>query len=256
MKNGNVLRGGQAPDPSSIINSHRQKMRQKVQEKSSPMSDSDKIELRKKLAAIMNTEDKDYSGEAKQVRSLILEEMEKEFQDKLQYINFDTGNVGKSSIQNALGKFTDKIRITKNQKTIKVKTLYDRVNSIKSNIEKIKSPMNRQEINKIINNTETYLSQVLHITKEELDQAADSSYLIDLDTKKVENVIGELNRCITLMSGTPPVNLQKGELFEFMVAAAQAMGKGKGLQEIKETMESMKLGRRKRNSNFRPIIIF
>ena len=194
------------------------------------------------------------------IRNKIEQSLLERFGDKMGTIDWRSGNIytkqNSSQIQNQISR---KIQTEKNQQNIKLSTLMKRINTLERIQEKIIKTTDKQKLKIEIDNIYLILQQILKNYKKEIQ-----GEFIDLKLKNLsDDTISALDKCLlSIQKDTPmgndvislietinktlsdyqtksPINLQKGDLFEMVIAYAPTLVENVAEQHLNDVLKSL-----------------
>lgn len=185
-----------------------------------------------------NSKDKNLSENEEKNIKLIWEKAEqrlaKEYNTALEKINRETGDIEKiktSDIQQAIDGSISKISIKKDQKTVEIATLNKRLQSLEHLLNTgVFGVKKQQELQDSLNSIYADILAAQEIIMKD-ENFKDISEVESINLKNGgESIVKQINNMISTYVKVPDLNLQKGSLFEFLLAYVQGIGK-KNLQD-------------------------
>lgn len=184
-----------------------------------------------------NSRDKKTNANEEKNIKLIWEKAEqrlmKEYNTAFEKINRETGDIEKiktADIQQAIDGSLSKISVKKDQKTVEVATLNKRLQSLEhflnTGVFGIKKQQELQDSLDSIH-ADILAAQEIMMKDENFKDISEVKYI---NLKNGEAIIKQINDLISIYVRVPDLNLQKGSLFEFLLAYVQGVGK-KNLQD-------------------------
>lgn len=179
----------------------------------------------------------------------VREQMDKEF-NKLGDIDFSTGDVTLTEElkQRSVGQIRE---LSKNDKKgTNQKKIESKINRLKEILEILK-----QESHTNAKKLEKGLKEVDSLAKEIYGDLTDDSVMpkkVKNKLDKEKNIVNKINQLIVDYATLPPVYLQKGEVFEFLIPYIQGVSNGIAIEKITEQMNSLKLGGKREDVKINP----
>lgn len=203
---------------------------------------------------------KQVSSNVQMVRDRIEEIMKEKFQDKMGTIDWSKGNVyTKQQLAQDQMRLDSLIKTHKNQQKVQLSTLIKRIQNLetlKDNIQKTnnsKAKDLQQEINQIYR----ILIEILHSFKKDIEPEIDLKDIniktisqiqgcllslkgeTDQKVSQVSNLINTINEVLKRYNTRPPINLQKGDLFELAIAFAPAVAQNVAIEHLEGVLEGL-----------------
>ena len=185
-----------------------------------------------------NSKDKKLNKNEEKNIKLIWEKAEqrlmKEYNTALEKINRETGDIERiktADIQQAIDGSLSKISVKKDQKTVEIATLNKRIQSLEHLLNTgVFGVKKQQELEDSLNNIHADILAAQEIMMKD-ENFKDISEVESISLKNGgEAIIKQINNLISIYVRVPDLNLQKGSLFEFLLAYVQGIGK-KNLQD-------------------------
>ena len=236
-QHGITLRGD-ADDGASVFNNQRQKIIDS-QIKQQAFTAAERKELEDAITKLMRPSNNDDIQALDELWEALIKEFEKEFDNDIAgEISRQTANIG----------YSYKGGVRKIQKSkggnIRYSTILRRVGQINNYIQKISDGASNKE--ELINDVENIYQLVSELSGETRANLQATGY--NIETKKAtgqttvrgkmytwdeaESVITAINKLAAKSMGA--ANLQKGTLFEYIIAVAPLVGQGEALQKLQE----------------------
>lgn len=229
--------------PQEKYNFNQQK--QNVKSKMNFAQIQDKKSLEDALNSIFDKKDNSNVNTI-QIRKEIENILNDFYQESLGKINWKTGNI-QSKITNSKNITQKSIQTAKDQQSIELKTILKRVRAIETLRNNIKSQEERKELTNKINQIYEELNYILTGSKRGmLTKLKNSSLnkiqnkLVNLNNPQTEGLVTTINTLLKTYAAVPAVNLQKGDLFEYMIALAPAVARTKSGDELEKFIKQMK----------------
>lgn len=236
-------------DSTDYFKMQKKIMRNRAKMLASGINKKDKQKYEAHLNNIFSTYNEDDGSMYKIAQDIIKNKLDQDFMDALGDIDWSTGDVKKiySSKYDI-----SKIQIRGKQKEVFLSTLLKRVRKLEDIKSKLRNSKKITDLDTQINKIYDELSQITNIAKKELQK---NGLNINEFNQKLEvekgknsqslanqtyNLITTINKTISML--TPPVYLQKGNLFEYGAALAGVMANGIAEDNIKETLQKGLLG--------------
>lgn len=205
------------------------------------LTDTEKKNLRKSIYAISNSTDNSQDN-SKAIQKFIASRLQEQFDSTLGSINFDTMNVTANRIQQS----KNKVYKLNNTQYIQLSVLLERIKTIEKLMGSIKNPSDKTVINDTIKQIYQNIKQLTGIfikdlRKNNLEAGQKIIKIGEGYEKNKEMIISineTLNQLIKDYLATPAINLQKGELFEYVIALAPAVALQKGTKELNKELQN------------------
>ncbi len=236
-------KGSSINDAASIFNTQRDKINELSS--NSIISKTEMQKLEQAIESLMRPSSNSDQEEAlNELWSQLVVAYQKEFPEAVERINRETGNIEKSSLN------ISKIK-TKGHSNVLESTILNRINSINSDIAQIKSITEKNKLQNIVNKISQDFEKLTGIQQAAFQQTE------GLITKKARknnklslngeagNIVEQINKIAARTSGL--INLQKGALFEYLIAVAPLVGKGYGEKELSDYLQKTVKGSNKSN---------
>ena len=178
------------------------------------LSKKDKEELAATLESMMHLNSENL-GLINQARQMIYGELSKEYTRKMQKINWETGNVVALKDKDEM--------IGQAESGLKVQDMINRIERLEKVLQKKinQGDINAQQAQTVLTQLKTeYHNTVSAIAAELQKNFGDIKKLDKKYSRQVSRYRDQLNAMIDLWAFYPPINLQKGDLFEHMIAYA------------------------------------
>lgn len=231
--------GSSAGEAAAFAQAQKDKLQKSASIPSSGLTIEERADLQKRLTWLMNPpSDSKYDPDPyDEIWKMLLPFFENEFGDAVQRIERATANVL------AGVKIDDfkKIRIEKDQKAVKVETIQNRLDAINQAILKAKAKnggYTKAEVavlKKVVDNLKQQGQKFIQEVNGQF-QYIGVPGKIDLDSDG-RNFISAINAAAAASSGT--ANLQKGTLFEYMIAVAPLIGKNASMDAVRKAIEGV-----------------
>lgn len=233
--------GSTAADASSFVQTQKDKIDRSITTFGNTMTSSERQELATQLTWLMRppSDSKLYpqnqSIEAyNELWTVLLSFFQEEFGDAVDRIERSTANIF-AGVQIADFK---KITIEKGQSQVQAKTIQTRLDAIANALKNPNGMYSQAELNTINKLYQDIVAEKNKLTGEtaaKLSQLGISGQNSLLDLNETQDLIRAINKATAISSGI--TNLQKGTLFEYMIAVAPLIGKnltGKALRDAVE----------------------
>lgn len=201
--------------------------------------------------SILSTEDHSPNDIETKIQNEIEQILQERFAETLGKINWDTGNVSAGQLKSKQGEVLSKIQVDSNQNDIQLKTIVQRIRSLEAIRDSLKNVKEQDELTAKINQIYRELNMILTDGK----KIGQIGYLKTVQTEgKMQgnrnislsnfsgdnNLITQINTLMKAYAAAPAINLQKGDLFEYVLALAPAIARVKAGESLKETIEELK----------------
>ena len=227
---------GEPNGVGEIFNAQREKTLL-LAETSEALNDQERIELEQAIEELMKPSQSDAENQATtELWNTMVAEFMNEFDGITGEISRETGNIRSNGLQ------VDRIRRKSDNAGIYQSTIIKRIGMINASMAALPSSANKQAFQQQL---ETIYNQVSELSGITTDILRATGY--NFQTKKVmgtqnigskkyswdeaQNVVDAINKLAAKSIGA--AGLQKGTLFEYMIAVAPLVGKGRALQELK-----------------------
>ena len=157
---------------------------------------------------------------------VIKKEMEDEFGSTLGSINEITGDVEKvttASVKNGVSTSLQKIEAQ--GKTINISTILKRMQALELSLNHIDDVKKKAELNKELKSLYQEIKNITGVLVRDLRSRSKASQISIERTERIDNLISKINTLVKTYATTPALNLQKGELFEFLIAMLPGLAK-------------------------------
>lgn len=176
--------------------------------------------------------------------------LEERFQETLGQINWETGDVA-AAATNAKGETTRKLTAAANQQSMELKSILARVRAIEAARDSITSETTKAKLNAQIN--QIYRDLNFLITGMKRGQIGNlkntnintmnliPNQRVPITDATGQNMISTINTLLKTYASIPAINLQKGDLFEYLIALAPAVARinaGEALEDMANELES------------------
>ena len=198
------------------------------------------------LTNIMRPATKNQESLSKDIWNIIMGYMQQEFQESLGVIEQKSANIFSGLVFSDYSNLSDLSKISKNKtgsnKETYLKTVIKRINILYTNLNNVKNIKQRNELQKFLNSMIQSLEEIFQIEKMVLNETGYSIPQSHKNAKmlvegKYENVIDEINKIVASIGLT--IGLQKGTLFETMIALAPIMAGQKALKESNQLLKTI-----------------
>lgn len=204
-------------------------------------------ELQTALGKILSTEDT--SEEVQGIQKIVEEMLAEQYGAALGRIDWDTGNITQGTNKYGM-EVQKKIETDLKAKAVQLKTILTRIAQLEQLRMSIPNAKDKAELKKKIDEIYNMLNEIVregsYGVKGQLQSIARAKGGVDFSnsklsnrnlakTKELKSVITEINDVIKQFGATPPINLEKGDLFEALIAVAPLVAKkaaGKTADEL------------------------
>lgn len=207
----------------------------------------DKKGLEDAITSILSPQD-DSGSPGAQIQSAVQAMLEEKFGAALGRINWETGNITKGTT-NGSGGTIAAIKDGAGQMSIELSTILKRVQAIEQMRDMIPNSQTKEELNDRVKQIYSELNQILTQKKTgiigQLRAIVGAGVSYDVDGVTISNqminlgsaasVITLINQTLKEYAATPPINLEKGDLFEEVIYLAPAVARlsaGERMQDI------------------------
>ena len=217
----------------------------------SMMTFQDKTGMEAALNKLLSSEDR--SKIDNEAWNIVLKKMEEEFGSMIGKINMDTGNISSTSLEAAKKNNEKMLRANIAETDTYLKTIYNRLNTIQIGLSQIKDKKKYREISDQINMIFKLLNQIIQDGKSKGLTQGLRTQTIDRNMKlSISNINkyttggnGEGDSILTIINNLLKnadlfninINLQKGTLFEYLIAAAPAVAKVEAGNALEKNLE-------------------
>lgn len=210
---------------------------------------------------LLNPEDNSQDNSNK-IQSAIQESMQEEFGRALGKIRWDTLDMEaqKKTASSAKTKLLKEIEKDGQEYTIRLDTILKQIRTIQNTLNNIEDVKTKKELNERVKTIYALLKQVLSEAKNTPQKIGDLRKQVDNLTKnpvkgnlqitsggKSESLITIINQTLIDYVQQPAINLQKGTLFEYLIAAAPLIGTDMSLKQIRKEIEKAVIGGDRQN---------
>lgn len=217
---------------------------------SSQLTSKDKEQLQKALNNILSDNDKSGSVESK-IRTEIQNILEEQFMETLGKIDWETGNISAASVQTSKEGTKSKITTDANQDSIQLKTILSRIRALEGIRDNLGTSAKKTELTQKIQEIYVQLNYILTNGKKigkltELKntklEGMTNNKLISINSlgENEDNLITKINTLMKAYAATPAINLQKGTLFEYVIALAPAIARVNAGENLEDVLNELK----------------
>lgn len=205
------------------------------------MSPDERLSLEQRLMNLMRPPQDNTASMYNELWNALVPYFESEFEDGVGQIARETANVfAKATIPNL-----SKVRSKKDYTHIMISTIMSRVSAIyEAFIQAAQGSTEKRFLQQTLNKIDDAFSQIAEIGRQNLAAAGIRSDLImsanKITLESAQPVIDLLNKAAAAASGT--VNLQKGTLFEDMIAIAPYLGKNLTQEALQNAIKESVVG--------------
>lgn len=209
--------------------------------------------LENALNFLMGTEDKsEQHANREAIRNQVLALLQERFGESLGKINFDTGDVSASELESSVNSkgqiMHKKLQADAKQQGMYLSTFLTRIRALEAIRDSMKANTTKANLNSKINEMYTLLNQAYNglkkgqITKMKNWSTRNNQ---ELENKTISikegtfgaNLITQINAALKEYHTAPAINLQKGDLFEYLIALVPLVSKATSEEELKKLME-------------------
>lgn len=198
---------------------------------------------------------------SQEIKTAIEKLMEEQFGQALGKINWDTLDMEAQRKRAATvkTKLLKEINEDGHQYSVQLNTILKRIQTIQKAMDEIPDINTKQELNKKVNEIYTLLNQVVTNGKKTgqigqlrkqvaslRDNPGKGSLKVTAGSYE-ENLVTVINQVLKDYVQAPAINLQKGTLFEYLIAAIPLVGSAMAEEEIMKTIERAVVGGDRQN---------
>ncbi len=198
---------------------------------------------------------------SQEIKAAIEKLMEEQFGQALGKINWDTLDMEaqRKRATTVKTKLLKEINENGRQRNVKLNTILKRIQTIQKAMDEITDINTKQELNKKVNEIYTLLNQVVTDGKKtgqigqlrkqvaSLRDNPGKGNLKITPGSYEENLVTTINQVLKDYVQAPAINLQKGTLFEYLIAAIPLMGTAMAEEEITKSIEKAVVGGDRQN---------
>ena len=208
------------------------------------LTPTEKKEMRDFLYSFMNPKKDDKI--AREARKFIKEELKTKFNDSIQNINFSFGNVKNTKYTQALQELREKEKEAKAilqklkmpEKCFNVANIQNKINAIQTYINGPNFNVSKKAKSKIQKEL-TLIEKQLEPLIKELN-GKKTLEITDLNRNTLEGLLNKTNDLLQTYFSLPATNLQKGDLFEYIIALTKIKANGLGMKELNNGLKKAK----------------
>lgn len=205
------------------------------------------------LNFLLGTEDKSEQYVNREaILNKVLTILQELFGDTLGRINFDTGDVSASELESSVTSkgqaMHKKLQADANQQGMYLSTFLTRIRALEAIRDSMKSTFKKAELNKKINDMYVLLNQAYDgLKKGQIAKFRNWSFsnTQNLENKTISiqkeshgaNLITQINTALKEYHTAPAINLQKGDLFEYLIALVPLVFKATSEEELNKMLE-------------------
>lgn len=244
----NKIEQGKSISATDAFAKQKALLNQKMNNNHSAITEEEKLTLRKQIAYLMSTENAKNDTQVQILQQKIIDKLQKQFQEKLGTINFNTGQVTAQSIISERNEVLRQIEYQDNQKFIFLKTIYNRIKIIQDMLDSITSQTKKEKLKQTLSQINTALIELCNTTEQSIDELVGINYKIYIqenNQNKVTSLVQDLNTIINSLISTLPINLERGTLFEYIIALCQGVEYEIVDDEIEEMLQQSVKGSEK-----------
>lgn len=187
-----------------------------------------------------------------EILNKVEEILEERFGNTLGQIDFNTGDISATqlaaSAQSKGVASKAKIQANAAQEGVYLSTIISRIRALESIRDSIDSKEKAATLTKKLNDVYRNLNEAYNgLKRGMIGTFRDDNRLKNIDNKTISiaegsigrNLITDINTLLKDYSAIPAINLQKGDLFEYIIALVPAIGKGVAEEELNQTLERL-----------------
>lgn len=220
--------------------------KKRLNERMKVSSFNEKEKLEKALKVIFSPEDKS-NVSAEKIRNAIEKTLDESFGKSLGEIDWNTGDVRDINKVSRV-KNTKQIQSEEQQVSIKVKNMINAIRALEISAKQIKDVTTKDFLWKQITDIYRQLNNIIKECNEDIQERGIittlragggkyKNYSIDTTREDTQNLITTINELIQIYAKTPAINLQKGTLFEYVIALAPIIASNTAEEEVDRAIE-------------------
>lgn len=179
------------------------------------------------------------------IMSAVTEQMSQQF-NKLGHLNFNTGNVENSQYLKDTSISQIQKLSKKKGKTYDMQYLQKKINQLELVRENLgKSIRSGDMINgqKLEGELKKLKQQMIQFENELLKDPAAKDVLLSPNNEDMANFVNNFNKVVKEYAAIPPIALEKGEFFEYLVPYIVGVSQDKAVDTITKEIDSLKVGK-------------
>lgn len=241
-----INRRSEGPSPAFNFNDYKNIILNRIKN-TSDVDSKDLEEIQEYLNQFFKGKGDDIDEDTvKLAWEVIKKEMEDEFGNTLGSINEITGDIEKAttaSVKNGVS--TSLQKIEPQGKAINISTILKRMQVLELSLNHIDDVKKKAELNKELKFLYQEIKNITGVLVRDLRSRSKASQISIERTERIDNLISKINTLVKTYATTPALNLQKGELFEFLIAMLPGLAKSElqvGMKELEDLVKENKKG--------------
>ena len=220
------------------------------------MKEKDKLE--KSLQKILSTKNKSENSNIALIQKVVYNKLSEDFNSALGKINWETGDIekGLKQVEDAKEATSSKIRESENQNRFYIRTIEKRIQALEIQVNNLRKDGKEKDANTLQSKIEDIYNSLNEILKgfniiegkrgykTLLKNQDEGLAKISIENNEnVSNLVTTINQLIKDYSSQPAINLQKGDLFEYVIALAPYVSENMAKKELRDILDLKVLGK-------------